>query len=121
MGTPSVLSSDPSPPIRKHLEENFQLDSNYTLRNGRHSDNGITYPSLQGQADVIATAHSSGSLYPNCTPYIECHVTGTPTGDPIEVRAISKALRSGCQAQDPILIGSVSTHRTQVSDNIHMI
>jgi hypothetical protein len=116
MGTPSVLSFDPSPPIRKHHEDNVRVDSNCTLRNGRHSDNGITYPSVQGQADVIATAHRLSGLDPNCTPYIECHGTGTPIGDPIEVRAISKALRRGCQAQDPVLIGSVSTHRDQVSD-----
>ncbi|KAF2682950.1 putative polyketide synthase [Lentithecium fluviatile CBS 122367] len=75
--------------------------------NGRHSDNGITYPSLQGQADVITMAHRLGNLDLDCTPYIECHGTGTPTGDPVEIRAISKALRNGSQAQDPVLVGSV--------------
>ncbi|KAF2475276.1 putative polyketide synthase [Lindgomyces ingoldianus] len=78
-----------------------------TNANGRHSDNGITFPSLQGQVDVITKAHRLANLDPRYTSYIECHGTGTQTGDPIEVRAVSMAMRSQSDREDPILIGSV--------------
>lgn len=77
--------------------------------NGRHSENGITYLSARGQVDVINTAYKLGHLETASTAYVECHGTGTPTGDPIEVHAISQAMRDKTRPQEPILIGSVST------------
>jgi acyl transferase domain-containing protein len=87
-----------------------------TCSNGRHSDNGITYPSVEGQASVMEAAHKLGHLDPASTAYIECHGTGTPTGDPVEVRAVSKAFRNRTQHQGPILIGSVRHNRTCCHD-----
>lgn len=44
------------------------------------------------------------------TSYIECHGTGTPVGDPIEVEALSRVFSEGRSPSDPLLIGSVKTN-----------
>lgn len=51
-----------------------------------------------------------GNLDTVDTAYIECHGTGTPTGDPVEVRAISMAMNTIPPSRDPILIGSVRSY-----------
>jgi acyl transferase domain-containing protein len=56
---------------------------------------GFTAPSVEGQAEVIVEALSSAGLSPEEIGYIECHGTGTPLGDPVEVRALSKAFGRG--------------------------
>lgn len=52
-------------------------------------------PSVEGQAEVIATAHAVADVTPDSIGYIETHGTGTPLGDPIEVAALTKAFRAG--------------------------
>ena len=42
------------------------------------------------------------------TDYIECHGTGTPVGDPIEVQAVSRVFSE--HRQERLLIGAVSCH-----------
>ncbi|KAI0544083.1 reducing type I polyketide synthase [Xylaria curta] len=74
--------------------------------NGRDHD-GITHPSVNGQAEVISLAYKLGHISPEDTFYVECHGTGTPVGDPIEVEAIQQALGRFRSKDEPILIGSV--------------
>ena len=71
---------------------------------------GITYPNCQGQEDVIRHAYRrGGNLDPRLTGYFECHGTGTPVGDPIEVNAVANAMNDERNRdQDPLLIGAVS-------------
>ncbi|KAI4865013.1 putative polyketide synthase [Hypoxylon rubiginosum] len=80
-----------------------------TGSNGKHGvgAGGITHPSIKGQTDVTSLAYSLGKLSPEETTYVECHGTGTPVGDPVEVRAIHEALGAARPQGDPILIGSV--------------
>ncbi|KAF2760781.1 hypothetical protein EJ05DRAFT_461353 [Pseudovirgaria hyperparasitica] len=78
-----------------------------TNANGRHSDNGITYPSIQGQRDVILKAYELAGLSPDLTTYIETHGTGTKIGDSIELHAVSQAMRPMGTSDKPILVGSV--------------
>jgi len=67
---------------------------------------GLTQPSTDLQEVVIRKAYSRAKLDMRHTDYFECHGTGTPVGDPIEVNAIGRcfARRQG----SPLLIGSVS-------------
>lgn len=48
-------------------------------------------PSVQGQAEVIATAQILAGVSPEDIGYVEGHGTATPMGDPIEVQALKLA------------------------------
>lgn len=80
-------------------------------RNGKAPAVGITYPSLQGQENVIRNAYCrGGDLDPRLTGYFEIHGTGTPVGDPIEVEAVSRAMNDvPTHGEESLLIGAVCT------------
>ncbi|KAI1780980.1 putative polyketide synthase [Hypoxylon cercidicola] len=82
------------------------IRSTASTSSGKHG-NGITYPSVRGQMDAISLAYTLGKLNPEETSYVECHGTGTPVGDPVEVKAIHEALATSRSKDTPILIGSV--------------
>lgn len=67
---------------------------------------GYAAPSSQGQADAVATAYAVAGVDPATVDYVECHGTGTPLGDPIEVAALAQAFQQGGQRTSPCLIGS---------------
>jgi acyl transferase domain-containing protein len=69
---------------------------------------GITHPSVKGQEKVIRKAYESAGLDPRNTAYAELHGTGTPVGDPIEVRAVSNAMNDTRSRDEPLLLGAVS-------------
>ncbi|KAK8124395.1 polyketide synthase [Apiospora kogelbergensis] len=75
--------------------------------NGKVPGMGITHPSVQGQERVVRMAYEKANLDPNLTAYAELHGTGTPVGDPIEVRAISNALNDTRSPKSPLIIGAV--------------
>ncbi|KAI1496579.1 putative polyketide synthase [Biscogniauxia marginata] len=78
-----------------------------TSFNANGKTGGISHPSPEGQEAVIRRAYeAAGQLDPNSTGYFECHGTGTPVGDPIEVSALGKVFASGHRDQ-PLLIGSI--------------
>ncbi|TGJ85565.1 hypothetical protein E0Z10_g3197 [Xylaria hypoxylon] len=69
---------------------------------------GISLPSGRMQEIVMRKAYHEAGLDPSGTDYVECHGTGTPVGDPIEVEAVGACFspREGF----PLLIGSVKTN-----------
>ncbi|KUM56171.1 hypothetical protein ACN42_g11053 [Penicillium freii] len=78
-----------------------------TSFNANGKTGGISHPSPDGQEAVIRQAYkASGGLNPDLTGYVECHGTGTPVGDPIEVSAVGRVFSPG-RKDEPLLIGSV--------------
>jgi len=74
---------------------------------------GITLPSSTGQEAVIAKAYSVAGLSGDATDYEECHGTGTPVGDPIEVDSVSRFYGKASQSYartGPLSIGSVTSN-----------
>ncbi|KAH6985281.1 hypothetical protein EDB80DRAFT_823232, partial [Ilyonectria destructans] len=81
-----------------------------TAANANGKTSGITQPSAVGQEVVIRTAYAfAGNLNPDETSYFECHGTGTPVGDPIELRGITNMFLKDSK-RDSLLIGAVKTN-----------
>ncbi|KAL9121427.1 MAG: hypothetical protein Q9187_002019 [Circinaria calcarea] len=78
--------------------------------NGKVEGMGLTHPSVKGQETVVRKAYERGGLDPNKTAYLECHGTGTPVGDPIEVRAVSNAMNDTRSPDAPLLIGAIKAN-----------
>ena len=74
------------------------------------ASSGLTAPNGQAQEAVITEALANSGLTAEQVMYVEAHGTGTPLGDPIEVQALGRALRSGSLSQLPLAIGSVKTN-----------
>lgn len=68
---------------------------------------GYAAPSIQGQAGAITTAHAVAGVDANSIGYVECHGTGTPLGDPIEVSALAQAFSAEDARRIPCVLGSV--------------
>ncbi|KAI0015263.1 polyketide synthase [Xylariomycetidae sp. FL0641] len=67
----------------------------------------ITSPSLEAQVKLIRDVYRRAGLDPTDTGYVEAHMTGTPTGDPIEAEALARTFGEGRRVDDPVLVGSV--------------
>ncbi|KAA3617208.1 MAG: acyltransferase domain-containing protein [Calditrichaeota bacterium] len=72
---------------------------------------GYTAPSVDGQADVIATAQAIAGVDPQDISYIEAHGTGTELGDPIEITALNQVFSAAeTDKKQYCGIGSVKTN-----------
>ncbi|AKQ65455.1 Malonyl CoA-acyl carrier protein transacylase [Myxococcus hansupus] len=67
-------------------------------------------PSVQGQARVIRDALAAADVDARSITYVETHGTGTQLGDPIEVRALTKAFRASTDDTGFCALGSVKTN-----------
>lgn len=71
----------------------------------------LTQPSSEAQAAAIRMAYqNAGITNLNETGYLECHGTGTPTGDPIEVAGLASVFAPTRLADKPLIIGSIKSN-----------
>jgi acyl transferase domain-containing protein len=75
-------------------------------QDGRSS--ALTVPNGLAQEAVIRTALANAKVNPEQITYVETHGTGTPLGDPVEVRALNSVF--GGDNRSPLTIGSVKTN-----------
>lgn len=66
---------------------------------------GLTIPNCQAQMDVMRKALENAKIEAKDVQFIEAHGTGTPAGDPIEIRAI-QGVYEGRSFENPLVIGS---------------
>jgi acyl transferase domain-containing protein/acyl carrier protein len=71
---------------------------------------GYTAPSVETQARVVAEALAMAETHAETIGYVEAHGSGTPLGDPIEVRALTQAFRASTQKQRFCYLGSVKSN-----------
>ena len=76
-------------------------------QDGRSS--GLTAPNGTAQEAVIRAALTNAKLEPQDISVIEAHGTGTPLGDPIEMKALG-AVFGDRLPETPLLVGSVKTN-----------
>ncbi|KAI1299584.1 hypothetical protein F5Y03DRAFT_408749 [Xylaria venustula] len=70
----------------------------------------LTQPSSEAQEELIRRVYKKANLSFDHTRYIEAHGTGTPIGDPIEMKAIGRVFRSYRSREDPLYVGSVKSN-----------
>jgi acyl transferase domain-containing protein/aryl carrier-like protein len=71
---------------------------------------GITVPNGDAQEAAMRLAQQRAGVAPHQIQYIEAHGTGTPVGDPIEAKAIGRAMSTGRSEEQKCVIGSVKTN-----------
>ncbi|MGD0680205.1 MAG: type I polyketide synthase, partial [Polyangiaceae bacterium] len=71
---------------------------------------GYLAPSVAGQARVVSEALAVAGVDAEDVSYIEAHGTGTPVGDPIEIKALTEAFRATTQRRQFCAIGSLKTN-----------
>ncbi|KXX75271.1 Lovastatin diketide synthase LovF [Madurella mycetomatis] len=69
----------------------------------------VTQPSSAAQAELINQTYEDAGLDQSETGYFECHGTGTPVGDPLELAAIASTLGAARRAagKTPLYVGSI--------------
>ena len=80
------------------------------LNNDGGNKVGFSAPSVNGQAEVIATAQAVAGVAPETISYVEAHGTGTLMGDPIELAALTQAFRMGTDETQFCVLGSVKAN-----------
>lgn len=88
----------------------YAVIKGFAVNNDGSNKIGYTAPSVDGQAEVIATAQEMAGFAPETIGYIEAHGTGTPLGDPIEIEGLTKAFRAGTSANNFCALGSVKSN-----------
>ncbi|WP_029013117.1 type I polyketide synthase [Niveispirillum irakense] len=78
--------------------------------NHNGQSNGITAPSTPAQEALIGQALATAGIKPATVDYVEAHGTGTLLGDPIEAKAIGRALGQAPGRTGPLPVGSVKTN-----------
>jgi amino acid adenylation domain-containing protein len=78
------------------------------INNDGHRKVGFMAPSVVGQQQVILEALHRAGVDAGTIGYVECHGTGTPLGDPIEIEALRKAYAG--VAQQSVEIGSLKSN-----------
>ncbi|KAJ0279577.1 hypothetical protein CBS470a_009189 [Colletotrichum nupharicola] len=72
---------------------------------------GIASPSAETQSAAIRAAYDNAGIKNfNDTQYLECHGTGTPAGDPIEVRGAASVFASTREPGQDLVIGSIKSN-----------
>jgi acyl transferase domain-containing protein/thioesterase domain-containing protein/acyl carrier protein len=71
---------------------------------------GYLAPSVDGQAAAVAEALEVAGIDADAISYVEAHGTGTPTGDPIELAALTQAFSASTHRRGYCGIGSVKTN-----------
>ncbi|MDX1696202.1 MAG: SDR family NAD(P)-dependent oxidoreductase, partial [Ketobacteraceae bacterium] len=67
-------------------------------------------PSVDGQAAAVHEALTVADINPETIGYVECHGTGTPIGDPIEITALTMAYRQETGKKQFCRVGSVKSN-----------
>lgn len=80
------------------------------VNNDGNSKVGYLAPSVEGQAEAITEALAIADVDADSIDYVECHGTGTPVGDPIEVAALTEAFNESTDRSGYCGLGSVKSN-----------
>ena len=72
--------------------------------------NGITAPNPRAQSDLMHDIYRRFDIDPASIDLVECHGTGTPLGDPIEIEGLTAAFANTQQRTSQCALGSVKSN-----------
>ncbi|WP_217143030.1 L-histidine N(alpha)-methyltransferase [Streptomyces sp. AC627_RSS907] len=72
--------------------------------------NGFTVPNPVAQSDLVERALAEAGFAAATLGYLEAHGTGTALGDPVEIRALARALGASGLPRGSLPIGSVKSN-----------
>ncbi|XP_074596259.1 fatty acid synthase-like [Brevipalpus obovatus] len=75
-----------------------------------YKEQGITFPSVKMQRQLMAETYDEVGLDPTTVEYVEAHTTGTQAGDPVELKAIYDVFCYQRSAENPVKIGSLKSN-----------
>ncbi|EGG14452.1 putative polyketide synthase [Cavenderia fasciculata] len=100
--------------LSKAIEDN---DNIYCVINGGSCNVDGNWEKLSPTAPSSAAQHlntqnalNKVGVTPSDIYYVECHGTGTPTGDPLEIESISRVFAGSHSQSNPLRIGSVKSN-----------
>ncbi|MFE2283325.1 beta-ketoacyl synthase N-terminal-like domain-containing protein [Streptomyces sp. NPDC059443] len=67
---------------------------------------GLLSPAQEGQERAMHLAYAMAGVAPHTVSLVECHATGTPVGDAVEVRSMARVFADSCD----VPIGSVKSN-----------
>lgn len=105
------ITSDPSSGVLPPTGSLPPSISNVEIANKSSSGAtpAITEPSGRAQRDTILQAYAQAGIDNfSETGYFECHGTGTPVGDCIELGAVGEVFSASHNSGDALWVGSVS-------------
>ena len=97
--------------LNKAIEDHdyiYAVINSSVVNNDGKNKVGYTAPSVTGQSDAIKSAIEKSGIDVNKIRYIETHGTGTKLGDPIEMRALSRAYNIG--EEHKVVVGSIKAN-----------
>lgn len=116
-GAGTVSSSGGGVVVLKRLEDAVNDGDNIlavikgsAINNDGASKVGYSAVSVDGQYKVISEALQMAEVLPDTVTYVETHGTATPLGDPIEIKALTKAFMQEIPKRQYCAIGSVKSN-----------
>ncbi len=99
-------------PLRRALADGdpVQLVIRASGINHDGASNGLTAPSPRAQTALVRDTYRRFGIDPATIDYVECHGTGTPLGDPLEISALNDAFADVQPAAGHIPVGSVKAN-----------
>jgi acyl transferase domain-containing protein len=99
-------------PLKKAVEDRDNIHGviKGSAINHNGASNGITAPSLESQEKLLAGLWEKLRINPETFSYFEAHGTGTPLGDPIEIKAITNAFKKFTQKKSFCPLGTVKSN-----------
>ncbi|MGK5632848.1 polyketide synthase, partial [Streptomyces sp. URMC 123] len=99
-------------PLREALADGDTVRA-VVLASGVNTDGrttGLAQPSADAQEALLRAVYESAGIAPDDLSYLEMHGTGTPVGDPVECRAVGRALGARRTGGRALVVGSVKSH-----------
>ncbi|XP_074596262.1 fatty acid synthase-like [Brevipalpus obovatus] len=96
--------------LKSEAKRIYSTVVNCRISTDGYKDQGITFPSMMSQRQLIAETWDEVDLDPSQIDYIEAHVTGTQVGDPVELKSIVDVFCDRRSPDNPLKIGCIKSN-----------